>query len=489
MYTTCKINTILDDYSFGFNGQEKEDEVYGEGNTYSAEYWMYDSRLGRRWNIDPVDQISISNDAVLSNNPIIMIDPSGDTDYYNKKGKWIGTDGIDNNAINVATFKKTVKEIKTASKEGMNVSLNLNISKYRDVLVIPSQKIINEIDHSYNQSKVNHRENGGHTIVGSSQAIHWDEGPAPIEIADINKGKYLMAYGAEIEPFGGVEMPNPSDVEFMWHIHFKGQVVVKYSEGDVRETLPYGHASPSLIGDGDGGDIGYVSDMEEKGFKGNSIVVGELTNKVAYYDKNGVTGKISYDVFKNVGNNKKVGFMKNIRKIKSRSSLNKLFILLFVPFIFSCSDKYCLKKDLYINDGLKDRIVKRTSKNYMNNSYIYSFKEDTKEWDLIEFSDMGDSTRVNIFKVNSGILRFTPIIKETGKIYLYNMSELETALECRYCSMSFKEYSKKKKTAIIYKDYRLNSILWTHFTFPKHLNPKDSCCNETKELFKVLNRP
>ena len=65
-------------YRYGFNGQEKENEIYGEGNTYSAEYWMYDSRLGRRWNLDPVDQISISNYAVLSNSPIINIDPNGD---------------------------------------------------------------------------------------------------------------------------------------------------------------------------------------------------------------------------------------------------------------------------------------------------------------------------------------------------------------------------------------------------------------------------
>jgi RHS repeat-associated protein len=64
-------------YRYGFNGQEKENEIYGEGNTYSAEYWMYDSRLGRRWNLDPVDQISISNYATFANNPIANVDPDG----------------------------------------------------------------------------------------------------------------------------------------------------------------------------------------------------------------------------------------------------------------------------------------------------------------------------------------------------------------------------------------------------------------------------
>jgi len=81
MYTTCKSNIILDDYRFGFNGQEKEDEVHGEGNLNYAQYWMYDTRLGRRWNIDPVDQISISNYSVMGDNPIKNFDKYGD-DWY-----------------------------------------------------------------------------------------------------------------------------------------------------------------------------------------------------------------------------------------------------------------------------------------------------------------------------------------------------------------------------------------------------------------------
>ncbi len=51
-------------------------------------YWEYDTRLGRRWNLDPVDQVSISNYAVLSNSPILKVDPLGDDDYVvNRKGK------------------------------------------------------------------------------------------------------------------------------------------------------------------------------------------------------------------------------------------------------------------------------------------------------------------------------------------------------------------------------------------------------------------
>ncbi len=69
-------------YRYGFNGMEKDDEVAGEGNSYTAMFWQYDSRLGRRWNVDFVYKHSRSNYSTFSNNPIIFIDPNGDDDYY-----------------------------------------------------------------------------------------------------------------------------------------------------------------------------------------------------------------------------------------------------------------------------------------------------------------------------------------------------------------------------------------------------------------------
>ncbi len=66
-------------YRFGFNGQEKDDEIAGSGNSYTAEYWQYDSRLGRRWNTDPVVNHSMSPYASLGNNPIFYVDLLGDS--------------------------------------------------------------------------------------------------------------------------------------------------------------------------------------------------------------------------------------------------------------------------------------------------------------------------------------------------------------------------------------------------------------------------
>ena len=40
-------------YRFGFQDQEKDAEIFGEGNTYSFKYRVYDSRLGKFFSIDP----------------------------------------------------------------------------------------------------------------------------------------------------------------------------------------------------------------------------------------------------------------------------------------------------------------------------------------------------------------------------------------------------------------------------------------------------
>jgi hypothetical protein len=71
-----KFATLSSNYRYAFNGQEKSEDVIA-GN-YTAEFWEYDSRTGRRWNLDPKPTLGISDFSVLGNNPIINIDPNGD---------------------------------------------------------------------------------------------------------------------------------------------------------------------------------------------------------------------------------------------------------------------------------------------------------------------------------------------------------------------------------------------------------------------------
>lgn len=45
----------------------------------TAEFWEYDARLGRRFNIDPKSIPSTSPYACFSNNPILFVDQKGYT--------------------------------------------------------------------------------------------------------------------------------------------------------------------------------------------------------------------------------------------------------------------------------------------------------------------------------------------------------------------------------------------------------------------------
>jgi len=64
-------------YRFGFNGQEKDDEVSGVGNSNTAAYWQYDNRLGKRFNMDMIVKADESSYATFSNNPIYFVDYNG----------------------------------------------------------------------------------------------------------------------------------------------------------------------------------------------------------------------------------------------------------------------------------------------------------------------------------------------------------------------------------------------------------------------------
>jgi RHS repeat-associated protein len=68
---------VRNGYRYGFNGQEKDNEIKGEGNSYTAEYWEYDPRLGRRWNVDPIVKENESPYLCFSGNPVALLDVNG----------------------------------------------------------------------------------------------------------------------------------------------------------------------------------------------------------------------------------------------------------------------------------------------------------------------------------------------------------------------------------------------------------------------------
>lgn len=63
-------------YRYGAGGGQELSIEIGD-DFYTAEYWQYDSKLARRWNVDPSPKPYETAYAAFANNPILFIDPNG----------------------------------------------------------------------------------------------------------------------------------------------------------------------------------------------------------------------------------------------------------------------------------------------------------------------------------------------------------------------------------------------------------------------------
>lgn len=95
----------FDSYRFGFNGMESDDEVSGEGNSYTTHFRQYDPRIMRWKSLDPAmaKYPGQSPYVAFNNNPIYFTDPFGD-DPPEKLSRgqrfknWLGGDSHENRA-------------------------------------------------------------------------------------------------------------------------------------------------------------------------------------------------------------------------------------------------------------------------------------------------------------------------------------------------------------------------------------------------------
>ena len=78
-------------YRFGFNGQEKDNEIYGEEKNYSFEFRKYDARLGRFWSVDPLTKDYPWNSpyAFAENDVIRAIDIEGLEKWINNQSQLV----------------------------------------------------------------------------------------------------------------------------------------------------------------------------------------------------------------------------------------------------------------------------------------------------------------------------------------------------------------------------------------------------------------
>jgi hypothetical protein len=105
-------NKLKGGYRFGYNGQEKVDEIAGAGNHTTAEFWEYDTRLGRRWNRDPVVKPWESSYACFANNPIWYSDVNGDDGTKTGSGNGYMTGDLNNVVVRSSKLDPDKKDDK-----------------------------------------------------------------------------------------------------------------------------------------------------------------------------------------------------------------------------------------------------------------------------------------------------------------------------------------------------------------------------------------
>src|SRR5690606_30918154 len=102
-------NGSTDDYRYGFNGKEMDNEVLGNGNQYDYGFRIYNPRIAKFLSVDPLSKSFpwYTPYQFAGNMPISAVDLDGLEIYFASDGKFIGKWGtspqirvIDNTRVN-----------------------------------------------------------------------------------------------------------------------------------------------------------------------------------------------------------------------------------------------------------------------------------------------------------------------------------------------------------------------------------------------------
>jgi len=118
----------IDNYRFGFNGMEKDNELKGLGNSLDFTARMYDSRLGRFLSLDPLYKKfpSESNYSFAGNNPIFNIDRDGKI----KTTYWVIQDQTTGKTVFTTQRSPGLMKVPYNPSDGMGGSLGKSYDWY-----------------------------------------------------------------------------------------------------------------------------------------------------------------------------------------------------------------------------------------------------------------------------------------------------------------------------------------------------------------------
>jgi RHS repeat-associated protein len=258
-----------------FNAKELDEEngMY----YYSARYYNPPTFISR----DPLFEKhpTLSPYAYCANNPLKYVDPTGMEaelgDFYDQKGNYIGTDGIDDGKVYVVPDINDVKTIQGNERKGNTTDVN----SVSSAIQLPSLSIRAEMSTVMEMDAANpYREYGG-SIFEDTQGnpyVAWANPGQEYKSGDDEARIYLTDYQ---NPDDLLRMKTPVST---FHSHPSGTI-------DGRAIIQV----PSQ------GDI--INAKNRTSFTGDHYVFGARNGKISIYDGNGVKAIFPINIFRTAG--------------------------------------------------------------------------------------------------------------------------------------------------------------------------------------------
>lgn len=194
-------------YRYGFNGQEQSTEIDGDGNLYTAQFWEYDSRIARRWNLDPKPVTGLSQYSVFSNNSIWFSDILGDTITLPKGLETQAQQKLDELTKGDPYFKEILNQLQLS--KNINVKIELDPKLKVGGLFNPATSVLKlrSLDAISNDKGSTNEEffHAFQTIFYGSKLMMGKVGGSNFEL----EPKFLQAY-KEFEATGNINLMDPT---------------------------------------------------------------------------------------------------------------------------------------------------------------------------------------------------------------------------------------------------------------------------------------
>lgn len=176
------------------------------------------------------------------------------------------------------------RDVKAATKAGNFYTGDL--SEGKNVMHVPTGQKLEGVKQSFTDTQLSQKENGGHPNIGDETVTRWDEGSTAVAFTDKDGNQGAKASLQMFVVNGQNTMPNDAyNIEMWFHIHPKTTV----------NGISLGGSNPSDA------DYRGQKTMTNRGYKGNTFVIGVRNGKVTFFNKDRALQTVKWFDFLRMG--------------------------------------------------------------------------------------------------------------------------------------------------------------------------------------------